>query len=61
MFEKVPQTDFSRALQALTSEPIEFIVIGGLAAIIHGAGRSTYDVDVSIIARRRIFVCSSKR
>ncbi len=46
MPEKVPQTDFHRVLKALTSEPIEFIVIGGLAAIMHGAGRSTYDVDV---------------
>lgn len=46
MPEKVPRTDFSCALKALTSQPIEFVLIGGLAAIVHGAGRSTYDVDV---------------
>lgn len=46
MPEQLPRTDFRRVLQALTSEPIEFILIGGLAAIVHGVGRSTYDVDV---------------
>lgn len=46
MPERVPKTDFVRVFQALTSEPIEFIVIGGIAAIAHGLGRSTYDVDV---------------
>lgn len=46
MPERVPKTDFRRVLRALTDAEIDFIVIGGLAAIMHGAGRATYDVDV---------------
>ena len=46
MPERLPQTDFDRVLRALTSESVDFILIGGLAAIIHGSARTTYDVDV---------------
>jgi len=46
MPEKLPKTDFPRIFEALTSEPIEFIVIGGIAAVVHGIARATYDVDV---------------
>lgn len=46
MPERLPKTDFRRVLCALTGGDIDFIVIGGLAAIMHGLGRTTYDVDV---------------
>ena len=46
MPERLPKTDFSRVLQTLAGGGIDFIVIGGLAAIMHGVGRATYDVDV---------------
>jgi predicted nucleotidyltransferase len=46
MPEPLPKTDFRRVLRALTDDNIDFIVIGGLAAIMHGVGRTTYDVDV---------------
>jgi predicted nucleotidyltransferase len=46
MPKKLPKTDFRRVLSALTGGEIDFIVIGGLAAIMHGVGRTTYDVDV---------------
>lgn len=46
MPERLPKTDFGRVLQTLTGGDIDFIVIGGLAAIMHGSGRTTCDVDV---------------
>jgi hypothetical protein len=39
-------TDFSRLLAALADGGVEFIVVGGLAAVAHGAARLTQDVDV---------------
>lgn len=41
-----PDTDFQSVVRLLADARIEFIVIGGIAAIAHGAGRVTYDVDV---------------
>jgi predicted nucleotidyltransferase len=46
MSAPLPETDFAQLLRTLTSANIDFIVIGGLAAIVHGVGRATYDVDV---------------
>ena len=40
-------TDFPSALSALAEAGIEFIVVGGLAAVIHGAGRPK---DVEVLA-----------
>lgn len=39
-------TDFARLLGALGDGHVECIVIGGLAATIHGSARLTQDVDV---------------
>ncbi|HEX8236376.1 MAG TPA: hypothetical protein VF600_10495 [Abditibacteriaceae bacterium] len=39
-------TDYAALLQALLDAEIEFIVIGGLAAMAHGSPRFTQDVDV---------------
>ena len=38
--------DFGRLLQILTGGGVEFVVVGGLAAAVHGAARATYDLDV---------------
>lgn len=40
-------TDFERLLAVLSRANVDFIVIGGLAATIHGSARLTQDVDVS--------------
>lgn len=40
-------TDFARLLGALHEGSVECVVIGGLAATIHGSARLTQDVDVS--------------
>lgn len=39
-------TDFARLLRSLSKGHVECIVVGGLAATIHGSARLTQDVDV---------------
>ncbi|MEE8522846.1 MAG: hypothetical protein V3T72_02860 [Thermoanaerobaculia bacterium] len=39
-------TDFEALLGALADAEVEFIVVGGLAAIAHGSARLTQDIDV---------------
>ena len=39
-------TDFKALLRALSESGAEFIVIGGVAAAVHGAARATFDLDV---------------
>ena len=39
-------TDFAGLLRVLNESGVEFIVIGGVAAAIHGAIRTTRDLDV---------------
>lgn len=38
--------EFDKLLPALVRGKVEFILIGGVAGIVHGAARLTYDVDV---------------
>ncbi len=42
----MPESNFSEILPLLVANQVRFIVIGGGAAIAHGAARLTYDVDV---------------
>lgn len=39
-------TDFARLIGALASQEVDFIVVGGLAATVHGSARLTQDIDV---------------
>ncbi|MDQ3242282.1 MAG: hypothetical protein M3Q09_00925 [Gemmatimonadota bacterium] len=39
-------TDFARLLAALHRSRVEYIIIGGVAATVHGSSRLTQDVDV---------------
>ncbi|MGH7968184.1 MAG: hypothetical protein ACREIC_05585, partial [Limisphaerales bacterium] len=39
-------TDFERALATLDHGKVEFIVIGGVAATLHGSAFTTLDLDV---------------
>ncbi len=39
-------TDFPSLLRALVDAQVEFIIVGGLAATIHGSSRLTQDIDV---------------
>lgn len=39
-------TDFGRILKLFVDRQVEFIVVGGIAAIAHGAARATFDLDL---------------
>ena len=39
-------TDFSRIIPWLVEHEIEFVLVGGVAAIAHGSARATYDIDI---------------
>jgi hypothetical protein len=39
-------TQFGALLRALAGREVKYIVVGGVAAAIHGAARATYDLDV---------------
>jgi hypothetical protein len=39
-------TQFEKILPLLVNGGVEFVLIGGVAGIIHGSARLTYDVDV---------------
>jgi hypothetical protein len=41
-------TDFAALIRRLSSAKIDFILIGGVAAVVHGATRLTRDVDVAM-------------
>lgn len=38
--------DLERLLPALVRAELDFIIVGGIAAILHGSARATYDVDL---------------
>ena len=38
--------DLEKLLPTLVRAEVDFIVIGGVAAILHGAARATYDIDL---------------
>jgi hypothetical protein len=38
--------DFERILAALRSADVSFVIIGGVAATVHGSARLTSDIDI---------------
>jgi hypothetical protein len=38
-------TDFERLLSALSDEGVEAVLVGGLAATVHGSARLTQDIE----------------
>jgi hypothetical protein len=40
--------DFETIVTALNREQVRYLIVGGLAAVAHGVGRMTFDVDVVI-------------
>lgn len=45
--EQPPQHDFEQILGRLAEAEVDFVLIGGAAAIIRGVDRSTKDIDIS--------------
>jgi hypothetical protein len=39
-------TDFDRLLQALIKHEVEFVIVGGYAATLHGSAQLTLDLDI---------------
>ena len=39
-------TDFEGLLRTLAAADVHFVLVGGLAATVHGSARATYDIDV---------------
>lgn len=42
----MPDSDFVAALRALHAAGVEFIVVGGVAAVLNGAPVNTFDLDI---------------
>ena len=45
-----PELDAPGILRALTARGVEFVVIGGIAAVLHGSPRNTFALDVTFAA-----------
>ena len=45
-------TEYAKLLRVLTDAQVEFVLIGGVAANLHGSARATFDVDV-VYSRKR--------
>jgi len=43
---KKPKPDFFAILEALAAHKVDFIVVGGVAAVLQGAPIATFDLDV---------------
>jgi len=44
---KRPELDAEELLRRLTARGVDFVVIGGVAAVLWGSPRSTFDLDIS--------------
>jgi len=42
-----PDLDAQRILSALVERGTDFVVIGGIATVLHGSSRNTFDLDIS--------------
>jgi predicted nucleotidyltransferase len=42
----MPENDFAAILRALREGGVDFILVGGLSAVLNGAPAQTYDVDI---------------
>ena len=48
-----PPLDVRRMLNALNDHHVDYVVVGGIAALIHGATRATKDADIVVDGRSR--------
>jgi len=39
-------TDFQRIIRVLVSHDVDFVIVGALSAVLHGAPVSTFDIDI---------------
>jgi hypothetical protein len=50
-------TDFQTLIGALATGEVEFVIVGGLAATVHGSARLTQDIDVVYARDDANFAC----
>lgn len=50
MSETRPVLDAGRILRDLVTGGVDFVVIGGIAAVLHGSPRNTFDLDIAFSA-----------
>jgi hypothetical protein len=43
---KQPESDFIRIIEILVDHKVDFIVVGGVSAVLHGAPVTTFDLDL---------------
>ena len=53
-------TDFQTLIGALAAGKVEFVIVGGLAATVHGSARLTQDIDVVYARDDAILACLAK-
>lgn len=41
------ELDVERLLRAIADHDVDYVVIGGIAAVLHGSARATFDLDIS--------------
>ena len=49
------ETDLQKLLKALYQEKVEFVIIGGLAAVLQGSAYVTADFDLAIPEKKTIW------
>jgi predicted nucleotidyltransferase len=49
--------EFEKLLPTLVQAGVEFILIGGVAGVVHGSARATYDVDLVYARSEKNFEC----
>ena len=50
--------DLNSLLQRLIRHRVDFVVVGGYAAVAHGSSLVTMDVDICCDFRRRWLICT---
>lgn len=44
----IPELDARRVLRELVARGVDFVLIGGIAAVLHGSARTTLDLDLCV-------------
>ncbi len=53
-----PTVDFVAILETLSANAVDFVVVGGVSAVLNGAPVSTFDLDISCCLHDRVlFMC----
>jgi predicted nucleotidyltransferase len=52
MTARPPDLRADEILQRLTARGVDFVVVGGIAAVLHGSARNTFDLDICFATDR---------